>query len=99
MELGYPGRAGLSCVRRIDSERGSRRRILKEMRLSRSRIIQEPYVLDSVRRQVVLKSLNEVCCHHGWALFAAHVRTNHVHVVLAASSKPESIIDCDEGVQ
>ena len=48
--------------------------------------------LDSVRRQVVLKSLQEVCRCRGWMLLAAHVRTNHVHVVTMANCKPELVL-------
>ncbi len=48
--------------------------------------------MDSIRRQVVLKSLREVCCFRGWTLIAAHVRTNHVHVVAAADCRPERVL-------
>jgi REP element-mobilizing transposase RayT len=60
---------------------------------SRNRMRQNRYLLDSVRRQVVLKSLQEVCSHRGWTLFAAHVRTNHVHVVTMANCKPEVVVN------
>jgi REP element-mobilizing transposase RayT len=59
--------------------------------LSKSRMPQEPYLLDSLRRQV-LKSINEVSCHRGWTLLAAHARTNHIHVVIVGNSKPEGIL-------
>jgi len=49
----------------------------------------EPYSLDAVRRHVALKSLVEVCSFRNWTLLAAHVRTNHVHIVITTSSKPE----------
>ena len=54
---------------------------------------QAPYGLDSVRRQVVLKTLQEVCSCRGWTLLAAHVRTNHVHVVTIADCKPEHVLN------
>src|SRR4051794_35708079 len=53
---------------------------------------QKPYRLDAVRRQIVLKSLQEVCSRRGWTLLAAHVRTNHVHVVITAHRKPEQVM-------
>ena len=53
---------------------------------------QEPYSLDSARRQVVLNSLKEVCHHRGWTLLAAHVRTNHIHIVITGNCKPEGIL-------
>jgi REP element-mobilizing transposase RayT len=55
-------------------------------------MIQQPYLLDSVRRQVVLKSLQEVSYHRGWTLLAAHVRTNHIHVVISGNCKPEGML-------
>ncbi len=61
-------------------------------RQSRNRMTQQPYLLDAVRRQVVLKSLQEVCSCRGWILLAAHVRTNHVHVVTTANCKPEHVM-------
>ena len=48
-----------------------------------------PYLLDSRRRLVVLNVLRESCLHYGWTLLAAHVRTNHVHVVVEAAVPPE----------
>jgi hypothetical protein len=60
---------------------------------SRSRMTQDRYLLDPVRRQVVSRSLREVCTCRGWTLFAAHVRTNHVHVVLMANCKPDLVLN------
>jgi REP element-mobilizing transposase RayT len=53
---------------------------------------QEPYFLDSVRRQVVLKTMHEVCSYRGWTMLAAHVRTNHVHNVVVANCQPEQVL-------
>jgi REP element-mobilizing transposase RayT len=39
----------------------------------------------------VLNALRDVCLHHGWNLWAAHVRTNHVHAVVEADVRPEKI--------
>ncbi len=61
-------------------------------RRSGKRMTQQPYKLDAVRRQVVLKSLQQVCCCRNWTLWAAHVRTNHVHVVTTAHCKPEQVM-------
>ena len=54
---------------------------------------QEPYVLDATRRQLVLRSLQEVCSCRGWTLLAAHVRTNHVRLVTTADCKPEPVLN------
>jgi REP element-mobilizing transposase RayT len=50
------------------------------------------YVLDRDRRVTVLGVLREVCLHHGWSLWAAHVRTNHVHAVVEADMRPEKVM-------
>jgi REP element-mobilizing transposase RayT len=61
-------------------------------RQSRNHMAQEPYLLDSVRRQVVLKTMHEVCSCRGWTMLAAHVRTNHVHIVITADCRPEQVL-------
>jgi REP element-mobilizing transposase RayT len=61
-------------------------------RHSRNRMPEASYVLDEVRRQVVLDSVCEVCRFRGWTLLAAHIRTNHVHIVATAESKPEPVM-------
>ena len=53
----------------------------------------QPYLLDAIRRQVVLESLLEVCSYHEWTLLAAYVRTNHAHVVATADRKPEYVMN------
>jgi REP element-mobilizing transposase RayT len=55
-------------------------------------MVQQPYVLDALRRDAVLKSIKEVCSFRAWILLAAHVRTNHVHVVTVADCKPEQVM-------
>jgi len=52
---------------------------------------QPPYEMDRARRQTVLASLQERCRERGWKLLAAHVRTNHVHLVVEA--RPERIMN------
>ena len=54
---------------------------------------QPPITLDSAQRDVVEKSIREVCDHRGYALHAVNVRTNHVHSVVTASCKPERVMD------
>jgi REP element-mobilizing transposase RayT len=53
---------------------------------------QPSYLLDAIRRSLVLQTLQEVCSWRGWTLLAAHVRTNHVHVVTTANCKPEQVM-------
>ena len=51
-----------------------------------------PYFLDQVRRPTVLDASREVCLHHGWSFWAAHVRTNQVHVIVEADVRPEKVL-------
>jgi hypothetical protein len=60
--------------------------------LKREQMDQLPYSLDGHRRATVLGALREVCLHHSWILWAAHVRTNHVHTVLEADARPEMVM-------
>lgn len=54
---------------------------------------QAAYLLDRDGRAAVLAALGEVCLHCGWTLLAAHVRTNHVHVVVEAEVRPEKVMN------
>ena len=47
---------------------------------------QTPYRLDQQRRGIVLRALRETCLDRRWRLLAAHVRNNHVHVVVSSRS-------------
>jgi REP element-mobilizing transposase RayT len=59
----------------------------------RQQMDQAPYLLEKNRRVAVLEALREVCFHRGWGLRAAHVRTNHVHVVVEAEVRPEKVMN------
>ncbi len=54
---------------------------------------QPPYTMDKSRRDVVLAALLERCTQRNWNLIAAHVRTNHVHVVVASEAHPERLMN------
>jgi REP element-mobilizing transposase RayT len=49
-------------------------------------------VLRGEERILVNRTLVEVCRHRAWALLAAHVRTNHVHVVMTATGQPARLL-------
>jgi REP element-mobilizing transposase RayT len=53
---------------------------------------QAPYQLDHAHREVVLKTIREVCTHRSWRLHAVHVRSNHVHILLNAPISPEKVM-------
>lgn len=54
---------------------------------------ESPYLLDAAARAMVLAAIQEVCAYRSWILLAAHVRTNHVHVVVEAECKPEKALN------
>ncbi len=56
------------------------------------RMTQPPYSLDGDRRAVVLETIREVAGHRGWSLWAVHVRSNHVHLVISAQATPEKVM-------
>jgi REP element-mobilizing transposase RayT len=60
---------------------------------ARSQMDQPSYSLDEVRRQAVLESMVERCAHCDWHLLVAHVRTNHVHIVIEAEARPERVMN------
>jgi REP element-mobilizing transposase RayT len=62
------------------------------MGLEPEQMDQTPYELDRQRRTLVLAALREVCSHRSWTLWAAHVRTNHVHAVVEADVAPERVM-------
>jgi REP element-mobilizing transposase RayT len=54
---------------------------------------QPPYGMDPTRRAAVLAAMVERCSERHWSLRAAHVRTNHVHIVVDADILPERIMN------
>ena len=51
-----------------------------------------PARLDAKARSVALKAIQDTCAFRGWVLHAAHVRGNHVHVVVAATVGPSELL-------
>jgi REP element-mobilizing transposase RayT len=51
-----------------------------------------PVVFEDKERALVLQTIQDVCRFRVWRLYAAHVRTNHVHVVVAAGAAAGKII-------
>jgi REP element-mobilizing transposase RayT len=54
---------------------------------------QAPYSMDRSRRETVLAAILECCLDRHWDLLAAHVRTNHVHIVIDADAQPERLMN------
>ena len=51
-----------------------------------------PVKLDSRRRVAVARSLHETCSKRKWKLWAANVRTNHVHSVVTAQCRSLTVL-------
>src|SRR6185295_5993359 len=51
-----------------------------------------PVILDSRRRAAVERSLSETCSKRKWKLWAASVRTNHVHSVVTAQCRALAVL-------
>jgi REP element-mobilizing transposase RayT len=63
------------------------------VRAEARRMDQPPYGMDGRRRATVLAALRERCGNRLWKLLAAHVRSNHVHLVVEAEARPERIMN------
>jgi len=48
--------------------------------------------LNSQARSGVRQAIRAVVAHRKWQLYAMHVRTNHVHVVVAGNAEPERML-------
>ena len=59
----------------------------------RSHMQHPPYLMDQSRRAAVRDAIVGVCRFRGWDLHAVYVRSNHVHVVVAAQAAPEKVIN------
>ena len=58
-----------------------------------SRAKQRPYSMNSLQRKAVLGAVMEICLYRGWSLLAIHVRSQHVHLVVAGEDAPEKIME------
>lgn len=61
-------------------------------RQERATMTQPPYVMSAAERDVVCRAFVELAAERGWRLLAAHVRSNHAHVVIAADRDPGRIM-------
>ncbi|NOY41068.1 MAG: hypothetical protein GXP26_04420 [Planctomycetes bacterium] len=62
-------------------------------RAARDRMKHPRVKLDAARRRAIRETIVDVACHRGWDLLAVHVRTNHVHIVIAAEQTPERVMN------
>ena len=54
---------------------------------------QPPYRLDGPRAAVALAAMKDTAAHRNWNLLAAHVRSNHVQLVIQALDSPEKVMN------
>jgi REP element-mobilizing transposase RayT len=59
----------------------------------RARLKHPAVTLDAAQRAAVEEAVREVCIYRGFDLQAVNVRTNHVHVVVAAGVRPEVVLN------
>jgi REP element-mobilizing transposase RayT len=60
-------------------------------KLMHQELQQPPILLIPEQRKIIEAAICEVCEHRGYDLKAVNARSNHVHVVVSAQSKPEPI--------
>jgi REP element-mobilizing transposase RayT len=64
----------------------------EQYRADRAKMTQDVYQLDAARRVVVCQAIVEECQFRQWVMLAAHVRSNHVHLVVRTDASPESVM-------
>ena len=61
----------------------------------RAHLNETPWILEEQARQLTLDAIRSVCDYRHWVSHAIHVRTTHVHAVIAGDTTPERMLsDC-----
>lgn len=60
----------------------------RRLSAARDAMKQPPYALDTLRRTIVRDAIVGLAAEKEWRLWALHVRSNHVHVVVSADREP-----------
>ncbi len=64
-----------------------------ELQHNRRALMTDPeYRMGTLERETVLASVRQHAGFRGWSLFAVHVRTTHVHIVVVCDAKPERMM-------
>ena len=53
--------------------------------------LEDKFIMDKAYRKTVLKSIVDTCHYYRWHLDAAHIRSNHVHVILRSVAAKEDV--------
>jgi REP element-mobilizing transposase RayT len=64
----------------------------RRRQIERSLLKQPPVKLTLQQRAAIEFGIRETCAIRKWELWALNVRTNHVHCVVTASRKPETVL-------
>ena len=64
----------------------------ERVRAERGRMRESSARLDERARSIALEAIRDACALRGWILHAAHVRSNHVHVVVAAPASSSALL-------
>lgn len=59
---------------------------------AREKMVQAPYVMSAAEREIVCRAMVTLAADRGWQVLAAHLRSNHVHIVLHAEGDPGRIM-------
>ena len=57
------------------------------------RMRHNPVILNADQREIIHRTIEEVCQHRDWHPHAVHVRTNHIHAVITAPIPPEKVMN------
>ena len=88
------GRAKGSVDRHHNAWRGRYREESRALHDHARSILRKSSVrLNAAERLVVLAAIRGVCWHEEWFLHAVHVRSDHVHIVVSARTKPEPVMN------
>ncbi|WP_161491686.1 transposase [Sedimentisphaera salicampi] len=58
----------------------------------RKNMQQRKVTLNPCQRDIALKSIVDICAEREWNLMAAHVRSEHLHIVVSGKQKPERMM-------
>ncbi len=65
----------------------------KRTKAQAARLKSPPFLLNAAARKHVEIAIYEVCRYRGWKMIAIHVRTNHVHLVVVASTTSSKMLN------
>jgi REP element-mobilizing transposase RayT len=64
----------------------------ERQRRSQEAMTEPAYTMSPPEREIVRNAIINLVAERAWLLLAAHVRSNHVHVVISAERQPERIM-------